>query len=900
MRKVKNVILFSMSFITANFSIFKTIDSKPENILISKQTTDNDKTKQDYYSLRDDYLLFNQWQFNTGLCWDFASTKVLETTLTKANNEMYDFSEASISAGDENNLANGGNFFKFHNLLTKNGIAFESDFRFGDLYHFPNTGTYYKKLLELYKPKFITNLSDKLKKVEFNRSEIRKNLNKIKQHITNHSALMTAIDHWTITTNPNNKKKTNQIVHTNANNLHAVAIIGWDDNYQTLDKQQGAFIVLNSDKPYENNDGVNYLPYDSTLYDLNLFGYQFTGNKFITSSNNNKSSVKNNHKNYYNSQNPDTSLKQTKQLNQNIFNWNDQVEMTYKFNSNLANLQEMSLRVYYANQEITDQFNIYSTNDSLTLTPIKKKLKTGSYTVKLNYSYQFNNNDKLYTDQENRQIYVLDGSEGLSSYSYWQHSNQNQDFNHYLFHAANGYNLNDKIPVILSTNSDDKYSLKQTYINKNNKIVYKVGKTQISNLYQEGKDNTFKDITLNKLNDHKNKYDYQITVDKYVNDQKVGDQKYQIYKLDDKKNYVIAKLYYDLRDGAKLENLINEIPFEWNSTTEKRYLENPTHIDNLKFLGWKYLNKNGNQQDVPKQNDKYYLDYNLIKNLKTDSKNLNFIATGGRDNQYHTPIILKPVFDKTHQQEPVIKIINQESNFTANEKIDINNFQLEIKDNHKSYKVTPNRVVLENDGAYNYDGFVKINHKKLTLEFDYKNRIYQKEISINVKKKVIYPDLKLLNSKLKYDPNGNEVKFNHNIDSNIVQVMGNYATQIGSYTVHLKIINDNYIFANNKNQLSFDWSVDSQNSGHDNSNNTNIDNNHDFPNNHNQPIQPDNSNAESENQNKDNNQTNQTSNNQTKSSKTRRIVILAGTTTATAAIVLPSTIWLVKFLKKRK
>ncbi|SYV96395.1 Uncharacterised protein, partial [Mycoplasma putrefaciens] len=93
--------------------------------------------------------------------------------------------------------------------------------------------------------------------------------------------------------------------------------------------------------------------------------------------------------------------------------------MTYKFNSNLANLQEMSLRVYYANQEITDQFNIYSTNDSLTLTPIKKKLKTGSYTVKLNYSYQFNNNDKLYTDQENRQIYVLDGSEGLSSYSYW-------------------------------------------------------------------------------------------------------------------------------------------------------------------------------------------------------------------------------------------------------------------------------------------------------------------------------------------------------------------------------------------------------------------------------------------------------------------------------------------------
>ncbi|WP_429992226.1 hypothetical protein, partial [Mycoplasmopsis bovis] len=65
------------------------------------------------------------------------------------------------------------------------------DARFGDLYHFPNAGAYYHKLLELYKPKYITNLADKLETVEFDKTKIRENLNAIKHHIVNHSTLVT-------------------------------------------------------------------------------------------------------------------------------------------------------------------------------------------------------------------------------------------------------------------------------------------------------------------------------------------------------------------------------------------------------------------------------------------------------------------------------------------------------------------------------------------------------------------------------------------------------------------------------------------------------------------------------------------------------------------------------------
>ncbi len=85
-------------------------------------------------------FLFNQYQYNTGLCWDFSATKSLETSLMLNTNEMYDFSEASITINDTGNVGGGAWFDDYDSLISKNGIAYESDFKFGDLYYVPNKG----------------------------------------------------------------------------------------------------------------------------------------------------------------------------------------------------------------------------------------------------------------------------------------------------------------------------------------------------------------------------------------------------------------------------------------------------------------------------------------------------------------------------------------------------------------------------------------------------------------------------------------------------------------------------------------------------------------------------------------------------------------------------------------
>lgn len=347
----------------------------------------------------------------------------------KANNEMYDFSEASISALFKGNVANGGNFIRFNEFLNDTGIAFESDFRFGDLFYFPNNGVYYDKLVELYKQKYISNIYNKLRTVEFDRTKIKENLDKIKQHIIKHSALITGVDKWTTQINNKNKKRRSEIVSYGGDNGHAVAIIGWDDDHINLSGSKGAFIVLNSDLPYENNDGTNFLSYDITLLYLDLYGYEYKANKFISSKGTGK--VKNNYYRFYD-QFYDIKNNLTnnipRPLNENVFNWNDQVKMEYTFNNSIVNLKRFNAKIYLDQEDITDKFKINIKDNKLTVEPREKTLKPGSYTVRLNYKYQLKNSNDIKTDQEYRQIYILDGSEGLYTSSYWEYSEYNKNF----------------------------------------------------------------------------------------------------------------------------------------------------------------------------------------------------------------------------------------------------------------------------------------------------------------------------------------------------------------------------------------------------------------------------------------------------------------------------------------
>lgn len=246
------------------------------------------------------------------------------------------------------------------------------------------------------------------------------------------------------------------------------------------------------------------------------------------------------------------------------------------------------------------------------------------------------------------------------------------------------------------------------------------------------------------------------------------------------------------------------MPFEFTNDNDKKYIEVPTK-KGIQFIKYQYLDKDGKYQELPKENEnKYYLSTELIKKLKTDSKNLSFIATGGKDGTYRTPVIIKAVFEEK-QKDFDTKVSNQKTNLVADKKVDINNYELKIiRNNQTKEYITPNRIIYENN-----DNAVKYGHKHLTLEYDYDNQIYHQEIPISVNKQVVYSNLKVVKNKVTVDSsNGYSPILNQIIDSRIVDILDNYKSSYGDYKLKLKINNPNYTFKDNKNELLLDWSVD--------------------------------------------------------------------------------------------
>ncbi|WP_434325035.1 C1 family peptidase [Mycoplasma capricolum] len=819
--KINLLILSTFSSILSSFIFFKNISNSSSDQITNfyKQKQDqiaeikiSNKQDLEYYSLRDEYILFNQYQVNTGLCWDFASIKSLETALMLANNEMYDFSEASISVLNEHWVADGGFFRTFDNLLNRNGIAFESDFRFGDLYYFPNTGTYYNKLLDLYKSKYITNLSNKLEAYSFYRYSILDNLKQIKEHISKHSALFVGIDHWQVVKNKVNKQETFQIT-SGSMGAHAVSIIGWDDNYINNDNSKGAFIVLNSDGFYDNNDGVNYLPYNSSTIYLDLQGYKFIGDKLISSKGIN-SSIKNKYFNYYNTK-LEKKYTETKPLNQNIFSWDDQVEIQYQLNDQIADFKRIQTSIFYDKLDVSDKFEVKKVDNKI-LIKAKQRIRPGSYTINFNYKYVLKS-DPNYTkiDSDTRQIYVLDGAEGAKANSYWYFSNIANRVPHIVFHSSNSYTLNNKIPVILNDRkiSEAYYSFIPSYLNYTNNAEYRVSEKPISsfktadafnlNLFEIDKQNI---QTIKHNNQEYQVYkDYQINVDKYVNNNKVNTNKYQVYQINDSKNFIIAHVFYDLKD-AVLENEINEIPFQTNKSifnnSYKRYLDEP-YKKNAKFIKYQYVDQNGNYKDLPKENNKYYLSYDILKELQTPKHLLNYIGHEQYDHSYNTPIIIKPVFLEEKVEDLKIEIVGKKDEFLATTKLDPNEFELKITtDNKKEIYITPSKITYQNQ-----DDCLRSNHNHLFLEFIHNNKTYEHKLDIKKVKKMVYDDLTLTNTNLEFNNKYQHPSFIDNLDTSILKATYTDQKDVGEYEIKLEIINPDYIFKNNQNSITHKWSI---------------------------------------------------------------------------------------------
>ena len=243
------------------------------------------------YCMRDDYIIFAQHQDKNGLCWNFAATMAASTTIMKATNEYYDFSELWTAITcytpkkQYSTVCGGGNFSYHYKALQRSGLVLESDLPYQYSYTVSN-----ENAVDYY------NFHNKYANDDLSASLLYDNdlsyrtsdIEAIKRHILENGSLYLGFTFRTgfeksdgvYSLAPNQKNTTSN---------HAVALIGWDDNFEKefyLDGSdtptvfKGAWIVLNSYTETNGEDGISLIFYeDDNIYNIKGYLYEKDTNR---------------------------------------------------------------------------------------------------------------------------------------------------------------------------------------------------------------------------------------------------------------------------------------------------------------------------------------------------------------------------------------------------------------------------------------------------------------------------------------------------------------------------------------------------------------------------------------------------------------------------------------------
>lgn len=291
----------------ANLEVIPRKEDVPdEKIDEIKEDTDKETLAllPEKFDLRDviDITVGNQGSY--GLCWDYASSTALETHL-KLRGIDYNPSELQIDFLASNlmyggrNLHKGGTFQFFADMAASIGTISEEKFSsFGinpdDSYGEKNTNLDYFKLAKNDTPLYVTKTvdfpsiyKDKGEVPDKTEEELKEFRDLVKAHIMTNGSLYTSVTSpWSFGI-PRYCEKSGKGCNAN----HAMAIIGWDDNYSKENfakvdengnrdigtpKHDGAYLVLNSwGKEWDGSDakdGVFYISYDEYDVESQLSG----------------------------------------------------------------------------------------------------------------------------------------------------------------------------------------------------------------------------------------------------------------------------------------------------------------------------------------------------------------------------------------------------------------------------------------------------------------------------------------------------------------------------------------------------------------------------------------------------------------------------------------------------
>lgn len=247
-------------------------------------------SNQPYYSLKDDISnnIIIKNQKNLTLCWCFASLSALATNLgLQHNTKTYDFSARHMDYSAVKDTTNGTNTNPYGlnkapgstatwgiavNYLTNGlGAVKESVMPL-------NYSTDLVSLDDILGKQSVTEVYDLKYYPKPNSAEEKNNLmNEVKSNIKLHGAVPAQICGENLDNNEYYNSQTGALYYpesATANINHAVAIIGWDDNYATTNfnsahvpSDKGAWIVQNSWGTEVGQNGLIYISY----YDKNIY-----------------------------------------------------------------------------------------------------------------------------------------------------------------------------------------------------------------------------------------------------------------------------------------------------------------------------------------------------------------------------------------------------------------------------------------------------------------------------------------------------------------------------------------------------------------------------------------------------------------------------------------------------